>query len=170
MPPHKTHRRSGRKICRHSRQIQHRRGSLRHIPTTPRTGNAVRGKVQLPHSSQHHQSQRRNLRIRVESRTHLRRRRRNQRKEAGTRRMLPKTTHPRTVLHHRMNQKPHKEQPHHSVKSQDTLPHPIRCHSLRRTGTPGSTQSTGAQRHRKIIDRHAETATGALLVLKGRRH
>ena len=170
MPPHKTHRRSGRKICRHSRQIQHRRSSLRHIPTTPRTRNAVRGKVQLAHASQYHQSESRSLRIEVESRTHLRRRCRNQRKEAGTRRMLPKTAHPRTILHHRVNQKTHQEQPHHSVKSQDALPHPSRSHTFRGSGTPGSTQRTGAQRHRKIIDRHAEAAAGALLALKGRRH
>ena len=130
----------------------------------------MRGEIQLAHSAQHNQRESRNLRIRVKSRTHLRRRRRNQRKEAGTRRMLPKTTHPRTVLHHRVNQKTHKKQPPHGVKSQDALTHPVRRQPLRRTGTPGSAQCAGAQRHRKIIDRHAEAAAGALLALEGRRH
>ena len=84
--------------------------------------------------------------------------------------MLPKTTHPRTVLHHRVNQKTHKEQPHHGVKSQDALAHPIGRHSLRRTGTPSGTQRAGTQRHRKIINRHAKASTGYLRILSRRRH
>ena len=130
----------------------------------------MRRKIQLTHSPQHNQGQSRNLSIRVEGRTHLRCRRRNQRKETSTRRMLPKTTHPRTVLHHRVNQKTYKEQPHHGVKSQDALAHPIGCHSLRRTGAPSGTQCAGTQRHRKIINRHAEAATGYLRILGRRRH
>ena len=130
----------------------------------------MRSEIQLTHTAQHNQGQSRSLSIRVKRRAHLRRRRRNQRKETGTRRMLPKTTHPRTILHHRVNQKTHKKQPHHGVKSQDALTHPVRRQSLRCAGTPGSAQCAGAQRHRKIIDRHAEAAAGALLALKGRRH
>ena len=84
--------------------------------------------------------------------------------------MLPKTSNPRAVLHHRVNQDSHENQPHHGVKREDALPHPSRSHTFGGSGTPGSTQRTGTQCHSKIVDRHAEAAAGALLALMGRRH